>query len=241
MLYPLITLGLAPVLITQGRRVRRDTPRLPEAAGERSGSAGQGAALRLLIVGDSAAAGVGASHQSEALAGRLAAALGEHHSVQWRLIATTGHTLQDVLAQLEQTEAETFDVVVTSIGVNDVTGGTRLARWTGQQTRLITVLLEKFGARHLLFSAVPPMHYFPALPQPLRWYMGLRARRLNRALAAQLQHSAHAELVSAEFPMEAAYMASDGFHPSPLAYASWASQMATVIRRRLHTGDNTDA
>ena len=67
-------LPCAPLLLWQGRRVRRDTPKLPEAEGPRDGIAGAdrpGRPLRLLIVGDSSAAGVGASVQDEALAGRL--------------------------------------------------------------------------------------------------------------------------------------------------------------------------
>lgn len=235
MLYPLITLGLSPILIVQGRRARRDTPSLPEAAGARSGAVGNGEPLRLLIVGDSAAAGVGAAHQDEALAGRLLAALCGHYTIEWKLIATTGHALQDVLMQLEQAAAENFDVVVTSIGVNDATAGTPINIWLMQQTRLLALLQEKFSAQHILHSALPPMHFFPALPQPLRWYMGLRARRFNQALARHLKDSARAELVTAEFPLEASYMASDGFHPGPPAYAVWAAQLAAAIRRRLHS------
>jgi lysophospholipase L1-like esterase len=233
MVYPLITLGLGPVLLLQGRRVRRDTPRLPEAAGPRSGVAGKGDRLRLLIIGDSAAAGVGASRQDDALAGRLVAALAERYTVAWRLIATTGHALNDVLQEMHTAEAEDFDVVVTSIGVNDATAGTALKTWRAQQQKLMTLLKEKFAVRHILVSAVPPMHHFPALPQPLRWYMGLRAQRLNRALALQLQNDAEGELVMADFPLEDGYMASDGFHPGPLAYAVWAAQIDRVLARRL--------
>ena len=52
--------ALAPLLVAQALRTRRVTPRLPEAAGERSGTQGEGPRLRLLVLGDSAAAGVGA-------------------------------------------------------------------------------------------------------------------------------------------------------------------------------------
>lgn len=237
--YPLITLGLAPLLLPQGRRVRRDTPRLPEAEGPRQGVAGSGAILRLLVLGDSAAAGVGARHQDEALAGQLVQALSERHTVHWRLLATTGHAMHDVLADLEKSGAERFDVVVTSIGVNDATAGTSLKRWKTQMQQLLSLLQEKFSAQHILVSAVPPMHHFPALPQPLRWYMGLRAQRLNRAMSLQLENHAQALLVSAEFPLEDGYMASDGFHPSPLAYAAWAAQLQTAISARLENPGHT--
>lgn len=83
----LAKLLLAPLLIWQGRRVRATALRLPEAAGERSLDGG---ALRLLIVGDSSAAGVGAAHQDEALAGCLARSLAAQlgRPVGWQLVAT---------------------------------------------------------------------------------------------------------------------------------------------------------
>ena len=71
----------APLLLVQGKYVRRVTPKLPEAAGAREGErrlrdAGGGpASLRVLITGDSSAAGVGTQHQDEALPGQLADAL----------------------------------------------------------------------------------------------------------------------------------------------------------------------
>ncbi|HAV4686419.1 TPA: SGNH/GDSL hydrolase family protein, partial [Acinetobacter baumannii] len=48
----LSTLLLLPVLFVQGSKVRKNTPRLAEAKGEREGSIGQGKPLSLLILGD---------------------------------------------------------------------------------------------------------------------------------------------------------------------------------------------
>jgi hypothetical protein len=64
--YHLVTATLGPLLLLQGRHVRRVTPRLAEAVGPRDGTAGNGPPLRLLIVGDSAAAGVGVPVQGRA-------------------------------------------------------------------------------------------------------------------------------------------------------------------------------
>ena len=176
MAHRIATLALGPLLFLQGLHVRRTTPRLPEPAGLRRGEAGQGAPLRLLVTGDSAAAGVGATVQAEALAGRLVEALAAHYRVRWELVATTGHTTADTLRVLQALPAERFDIAVTSLGVNDVTAlhGTR--RWLREQAALADLLRSKFGVRRVLLSALPPVHRFPALPQPLRWYLGARAR-----------------------------------------------------------------
>jgi len=80
------------------------------------------------------------------------------------------------------------------------------------------------------------MHGFPALPQPLRWYLGLRARRLNQALRRWVEQSERCEFVPIDFPLRMELMASDGFHPGADAYSMWAGQLAGVIRRRQEPG-----
>jgi len=97
-LQQLLTKALyTPIIIAQGRYVKSITPKLPEAAGERSGSSGQGEVLRLLITGDSAAAGVGAENQTQALSGNLVKALSDGYQVDWKLLAKSGHTTLDNL------------------------------------------------------------------------------------------------------------------------------------------------
>ena len=226
----LATLALAPVLLAQGRRVRRTVPKLPEPAGAREGESGSGPRLRLLIVGDSAAAGVGARTQDEALSGQLAVALAPTFRVQWTLLAFTGATTADMLARLRQAPADNYDVVITSFGVNDVTGRRSLADWRRGQGELVELLARRFDARHVLLSGLPPMHRFPALPQPLRWYVGSRARDFNRVLADLAGKRAGCEFLALGHEMmDVSAMASDGFHPGPPVYALWAREAARRI------------
>lgn len=229
MKHTLATVALGPLLLVQGRHVRRVTPRLPEPDGARTGVAGQGRPLRLLIAGDSAAAGVGAIRQEEALAGQLVAALAPRFEVQWRLEAKTGYTTADAHGHLLALPDEAFDVVVTSLGVNDLTAGVSLKRWLAQQADLVGLLRARFRARQVLLSALPPMHLFPALPQPLRWYLGAQADRFNDGLAAWAATRDDCRFVSTDFAPDAAAMASDGFHPGPPAYAHWAALLARHI------------
>lgn len=229
MLYPVSTLLLLPFLLFQGRRVRRDTPRLPEPEGDRRGELGAGTPLRVLILGDSAAAGVGVRHQDEALSGRLVQALSSHHRVSWTLLAQTGRTSADVLAALSAHPAEPFDVALVSVGVNDVTGRTGSRDWQANLDSMATDLRQRFGVRYILFTAVPPMGRFPALPQPLRWYLGLRAGQLNTLLEALCASDENCEFLTVPFPLQTELMASDGFHPGHDAYALWGRHGAERI------------
>ena len=120
---------LGPILWLQGRHVRRVTPRLPEPPGLRNGTTGQGPLLRLLIAGDSAAAGVGASSQDDALCGKLVSRLSQHCNVEWRLVAVNGLDSPGLLGLLEETPEHRYDVVVLSIGVNDVTSLRSPSEW----------------------------------------------------------------------------------------------------------------
>ena len=228
----LAAIALAPLLLAQGRYVRCVTPRLPEPTGSRRGTMGEGEPLRLLIAGDSSAAGVGAETQQSALSGQVAASLARHFQVSWRLVARTGRDVQDVLESLAATPAEAFDVALVAVGVNDVTGGTSLARWRTRLTQLCECLQSRFSVRRVLLTPVPPMHAFPALPQPLRWYLGKRAASMNETMQAVTAQSRDWECIEPDFPLIDAFMASDGFHPGPEAYSVWAGTMARTIREK---------
>ena len=237
--YTLAIATLAPLLLWQGRRVRRVTPRLPEPAGPRAGVAGQGAPLRLLVLGDSAAAGVGVARQHDALTGRLLAELSPRHTVHWRLLAHTGDDLAQVARRLPALAGQRFDIAVLSIGVNDVTGRTPPRRWARDYAELLARLRTEHGVRHCLLTPVPPMHLFPALPQPLRWVMGQGARRLNRVLHTVASRTPGCALLRSPFPMDRTLMASDGFHPGARANRLWAQAVAAAIDR-YHQGLSSD-
>ena len=118
-----LKLVLAPLLVAQAVRTRKRAPVLPEPAGPRQGRVGQGdAELRLLIAGDSSAAGVGVAHQDQALAGHLSRALHRHTArpVRWALHAQSGLTTQQVFALLRAAAPPPADVAVVLSGVNDV-------------------------------------------------------------------------------------------------------------------------
>jgi lysophospholipase L1-like esterase len=117
---------------------------------------------------------------------------------------------------------------VVALGVNDVTRLVPRRTWLDRRRRLNALIRSRSGARLIVASGLPPMHRFPLLPQPLRWTLGAAARRLDAALAA-LDDPGHVHLPLA-MPFAPEYVAEDGFHPSPAAYALWAEALAGAIR-----------
>jgi lysophospholipase L1-like esterase len=227
---------LWPVLWLQGRHVRRITPRMPEPPGRRAGTAGRGSLVRLLVAGDSGAAGVGAASQEQALAGHLVRQLSRHHTVEWRVLAVNGLDSPGLLRLLQEAPAARFDVVVLSMGANDATGLCTPRSWAHWQSRLADLIEHRFGPDLLVHSAVPPMHACLALPQPLRWFMGRWARQMNQTLADLLTENDGRVIHWHPPTTTTAGMAMDGFHPSSEGYAVWAHGLSRHIlaTRALH-------
>ena len=220
---------MSPLLFCQGKYVRRVTPKLPEAAGGRSGESGSGPSLRLLVLGDSAAAGVGVATQDDALIGQTVKRLQHRFQVFWRLEAQSGATARSTIARLKTAEPEAFDAVAISLGVNEVTCGRRVSTWLAELDELAHLLRTKFSAQRMLWSGVPCMHEFPALPQPLRWYLGTRAALLDKALKAWVTRQRDSDFVAAPASGYGPMMAEDGFHPGPKVYELWGTEVARYL------------
>lgn len=229
----LITFGLIPSLLVQGYHVKKNTPRLPEPEGVRKGSIGQGKALSILILGDSAAAGVGVKQQQDALLGALLAALQHDFKIQYQLEAKTGDTTLQVLERIQQLKHQHFDVIITSVGVNDVTKLISPKKWLQQQQLFYAAIERKFSPHMILVTGVPPMHLFPALPNPLGWLFGQYSSEMNKKLAEFVSSRANYQLIQfdlAHFKALDLQMADDGFHPSKEIYQVWAKELSNKIR-----------
>ncbi len=229
-----VKLALSPLLVAQAVLTRRRLPRLPEAEGPRRGQVGAASAtpLRMLIAGDSSAAGVGVVTQREALATQLAqrTAQGCAARVQWQLVArsglTTAQTLHLLQLELPRTRQEHPDVVVVVTGVNDVVDQVSSRRAVAARESLANWLRNAHGVQHVVFAPLPPIHHFPGLPQPLRWVAGADARRHNTALAHWVASRNDVSLVEMETPLNKGVMAADGFHPGEPVYRYCSSAIA---------------
>ena len=220
---------LSPLLITQALRVRRNAQSLPEAAGPRSGTLGSGPPLRLAIIGDSSAAGVGVAHQRDALSGQLCTMLAPHFTLTWQLDALTGATTRSTLSRLATAAARPVDVIVLALGVNDVTRLIPARKWVHQQQTLFDRLNTLYRPKQIYISGMPPMGHFPLLPEPLRWTLGRHATKLEHRRAAVLATRPDCTHVPFNLPLDPALMATDGFHPAAPLYTLWAKEMASRI------------
>lgn len=223
-------LAFYPVLLTQGPFIKYRTERLREPKGAREGVIGQGPDLRLLIVGDSSAAGVGVNTQSQALSGRLAYGLAPYARLEWQLVARCGDTTPMSLRRVKAAQPRRADVAVVALGVNDIMRGTRVARWIEQTEALVNHLTGSVGVGHVYLSGLPAVSQFPRLLNPLRWTMGHQAERFDRALRGVVAERSDTTLIPADMALNVNNMARDGFHPGPKVYAFWADLIVAQLR-----------
>lgn len=220
---------LLPVLLGQAVFVRRNYIALPEPVGARSGVVGNGPPLRLLVIGDSSAAGVGVESQADALLGQLVDRLQGRMTVHYELVAQTGAKTSEVLGWLDTLPPAHYDVAVTALGVNDVTKGVSLRKWLAQQSNLFDRLIAQFSVRRVIVSGLPPVGQFPLLPHPLRWVLGRQAARFDRHLHQLASQKRDCIALQFNLGLDETNMSEDGFHPGPKVYAVWAEEVAQII------------
>lgn len=219
---------LSPFLFPQSRVVLTHLPILPEAELDWHGSEAGPDPFRLLVVGDSTAAGVGVESQRDGLPGNLARAIRRRlgRGVEWTVVARSGATTGNIrhfflgLATRQQ-----FDLVFLSTGVNDV----MQLRASRDFTDDLTAIVERFGEvnprAHVLLPGIPRMEQFASLPDPLGRILGARAYRLNVTARHRVVDQHPLVIHTPPWPIHSpGFFATDGFHPAAAGYHAWAER-----------------
>lgn len=210
--------------------MRRKMAVLPEARGNNTGTArGPSAApLRLVVVGESTAAGCGAETHDEAFTGAFARALAERENrcVQWSVHARNGATIRRVRYRLLGELQEGADLAVLMIGVNDALTRSPAEQWRVDLGATLDELTTK--ANSVIVAGIPPFDEFPALPKTLRSYLNDHALVLDAAARELCAARTNTQWIGSKGlgVTDAAFFATDGFHPSSIGYGRWALAMS---------------
>lgn len=215
-----------PRILGQKKRLEAAVERLPDAELPWEGKLDGPDPLRLLVIGDSTAAGTGAATQEEALPGSLARELHARtgRGVIWRAVGENGaDTGQFLERHLTDALARPADLVFVSLGANDALH----ARSAGAFARDLRVLLETLSDRlpeaRILMANLPIFVRFELLPEPLRSTLYRHSRNLERAAGRVVARDPRWMITDqVPPPYGPDFFASDRFHPSASGYADWA-------------------
>jgi lysophospholipase L1-like esterase len=219
-----------------GSRAARDVRRLRDAGAEVAALEhaldlpGAPPPRRVVVLGDSAAAGHGLPSADDGLARRVGRALHarDGRATQVRSVARDGAVTAEVLAE-QLPAAAGADVIVLGVGVNDAIKRPRLDEVAGDLRELL-ITLRALAARRdaVVLLTCPDLSVAPGLPAVLRPLLGWRCRAVARR-----QVRVAAELGVPTVPVGRAVLAQDvfgpdGFHPGVTGHELLAAE---VLRR----------
>ena len=190
-----------------------------------------GTGKRVVWLGDSTAAGVGASSSAGALPSQVADGLA---APEVAVLAVSGARVGDVLAdQVPKVAALRPDLVLISVGANDTIHLTGRGAFRHTYEKVVRALPA--GVPVVLLG-VPDMGAIPRFAQPLRAVSGWRGRNLDaevRRVAAEAG-AVYADIAGPTGPSfrrhPDRYFAADDFHPSDAGYGLWADAVLKVLR-----------
>ena len=116
-------------------------------------------------------------------------------------------------------------MVVTSVGVNDVTKLMPADVWIKKQEQFYGKIQQKFNPKLVIAAGVPPMNMFPALPNPLAWLFGQYAKHMNQQLEKFVNKQINMQWI--EYDIEK-YRAMN---------YKWPKMVFIQVRKFIHFGD----
>lgn len=220
-----LILPFAPFLYLQGKYTRRKIGRLPDAQGETTGKSGASAeSVKLLAIGESTVAGVGARTHETALTGQFAKHLGVKigKSVEWLAVGRSGITAGETIHELvPKIPNEKFDYIMVGLGGNDVLKLSSPRKWRRDMTKLLEILKEKIPNAKIFITNAPAIRLSPVLPQPIKFILGhlsalhdKNTKQFTREMENVFYFHQPTEVVEDFF--------ADGIHPSEKGYDIWS-------------------
>ena len=192
--------------------------------------------LRMTLLGDSTAAGIGASSPDDTVGALLARGLTEAagRAVHLRVHAVSGATSADLRTQVREVLREGRpDVVVISVGGNDAKNFVAYDASVAHLARALQPLLRREVP--LVVATCPDLGTVRPIRPPLRWI----ARQRSRALAARQHQTLEAlgvpavalgALLGQRFARDVDLFSADRFHPSDAGYRLLAAALLPAVR-----------
>lgn len=240
----IVSLPLLPVLFYQGKKIRQEVPKLPEARNPKGFiKKSSNKTLKVIALGESTFAGVGVDFHENGFIGALAREISAktNASILWRVYAKSGYTAkmvhQRLLPKIEETNA---DIIIIGLGGNDAFKLNSPDVWIYQINILMKKLKRKFPKTPIYFTNMPPIKEFPAFTNSIKFVIGnlvqLLGKRLDKRVRKKKNVHYNNEVVTLESWKEKYNITgdvetffSDGVHPSLITYQVWGKDMANYI------------
>lgn len=196
--------------------------------------------LRLVLLGDSTALGVGVDDVTETVGGRLADLLAGSSAnggrrVELSSAAVSGSHAADLATQVSRALlGGRPDVAVILVGAADVFGLRRPSRCAADIHEAVRRLRE--AGTSVVVGTCPDLATVRSIAPPLRQLVGRLGRRMARAQAMATRAAGGVPVDLAErtgpvFRADPGTRSGDGYHPSADGYRVWAHALFPAVAR----------
>ena len=220
---------LFPIVTHQGNKVKKNAKILPEAVGKRSGRIGNGKAISVLILGDSAACGVGVKSMKNSLSGYLLMFLKHKFNCQWKILAKSGIKTFELTEKVTKIAHEKFDFAILAVGVNDITARKSAHVWYKDIFKLIQILRHDLEVPEIICCGIPPVRKITIFPFPLKQLLSFKGYIFDLCFKKICKRLKGAHFVPHNFPVNKDTMAEDHLHPGKLYYENWGKKLSEVL------------
>jgi lysophospholipase L1-like esterase len=192
------------------------------------------APLRLVLLGDSSALGVGVGRVADTVGGRLAELLVDTgRRVELSSVAVHGSRSVDLATQVARALlGRPPDVAVILVGANDAVSLRRPRQAAAHLAAAVRRLRDAGVA--VVVGTCPDLGAVRAIAQPLRQIMVAYGRRVAQAQAQAVARAGGAavdlaERTGAVFRADPGTLCEDGYHPSADGYRVWAHALLPAV------------
>ncbi|OGD85126.1 hypothetical protein A2696_00125 [Candidatus Curtissbacteria bacterium RIFCSPHIGHO2_01_FULL_41_13] len=182
-----------------------------------------------VAMGDSTVEGIGASDKTKSFASVVYDVLKkENRNAKFHNLGKSGARIKDIIDnQLQEGLDLNPDLVLISVGVNDLRARTKIADFERDLKYLLETITSQAQAR-MIINSIPDFSNLPSVPFFVRFYVRSAVKKFNNVLKKQVQESdatfvdlhSGASIFTKNYPE---LISSDGFHPSDIGYAFWAA------------------
>jgi lysophospholipase L1-like esterase len=234
------TVGAAAVIAAEAVAARARRYAQPDLCLAMRTSIGEPAAapLRLVLLGDSSALGVGVDHVSDTVGGHLAGLLAGGSGagarrIELSSVAVAGSRGADLGTQVSRALlGEPPELAVILVGTNDAISLRRPRDAAAHLAAAVRRLRDADVA--VIVGTCPDLGAVRAFAPPLRQLLGLLGRRLARAQSAAVIEAGGVPVDLAVragpvFRADAGTLCRDGLHPSADGYRVWAHALFPAV------------
>jgi len=225
----LLLLPVLPLLYFQGKILREKISKLPAQSGFLALKSKE-KSTNILIIGESTAAGVGATSPRETIAHHIYNQLEQKHTViNLGENGLKAETLKRLLLHGKPDIPMEIHTAVIMIGANDCFKFTPPGKFNGHIKEFVLLLSTVKGVEKIILTPIPPVHQFPAIPKIIRFFLGWHRNILTKELRNLEKRIPEMAFENMEESYPSEYFAEDGIHPSDLGYKLLAKDIVKKV------------